>query len=602
MPFVIAAARPVRSAAFALALASCPALAQRAACPAVADVDSVLVAGRVTLFGEMHGTQQSPAFVANVLCQAAARRIRTTLGVELPVESAPITDRYIHSNGDSAMAETLAAAIANDRSGVFIVLTGNIHSQIVIGTAANGAYRPMGYLLRSIVAPRRVLGLNVTYDSGTAWICTGASPDTCGARALRGRAVVGPDSIRLGAADRAYDGRYGVGALVASPPASRDGARIRGSSDALAANVVDRVVRALCDKRVALLGESPTHGFGKTMQLKAEIVQRLVDDCHYTAVFFESGAYDFLEIERTLKAGGTVTQPMVAAAIGGLWANRDVAPLIPFLADRVQRGALVLGGLDDQLGRGTYAQKQMPGDLVQVLGDDDRTRCLGILQRHLLWQYTSEAPYGAKDQAAILGCLDAIETKLGATKRGAEYDLAIIDNFRRTMRRDYDPAPPNGVDRDVELFNERDASMYKNFVWLTSRLPASAKIVVWTANNHAAKDLSSIPGQDRRVSLGSHIHRQFKAEVFALAVSAYGGSYARGSQPVRALEPAPDSTLEARAFAKTDTSASYLDAARLRALGRIAARPVGSAFTTANWSDVFDGLVIIHDERPPRGF
>ena len=375
------------------------------------------------------------------------------------------------------------------------------------------------------------------------------------------------------------------------------------SNDRPAPSAVDRVVHDLCDKRVALLGESPTHGFGKTMAFKVGLVQRLVDECHYSALFFESGTYDFLNFQRMLKAGQTVTPPMIAAAIGGLWANRDVAPLVPFLAERLQRGALVLGGLDDQLGRGTYAQNQMPADLAQSLEDGDRARCLGVLQRHLLWQYTSDAPYGAKDRAAILGCLDEIETRLAATNgpRDREYRVAMIENFKRTMLRDYDPEPPAGVDHDVRVFNQRDESMYRNFVWWRSRLAPGTRIIVWTANNHAARDLSGVPGQHGRVTLGSYIHRDVNGGAFALGFSAYAGSYARVGQPVRQLEPAADSSLEARAFANGDTSTRYLDVTRLRAFGNFAARPLGTAFTAARWSDVLDGLVIFHDERPPRG-
>ena len=181
---------------------------------------------------------------------------------------------------------------------------------------------------------------------------------------------------------------------------------------ARAESVADMVVHDMCGKRVALLGEAPMHGFGITLELKVEITRRLVNDCGYSAFFIESGAYDFLNIQKALDSRQLVTEPMIAAAIGGLWANREVAPLIPFLLEKAQRGTLVLGGLDDQLGRGTYAQQQMPADLAVLLDGDDRPRCLAILQKHMLWQYTNEAPYGPKDKALILGCLDKIERSL----------------------------------------------------------------------------------------------------------------------------------------------------------------------------------------------
>jgi len=44
----------------------------------------------------------------------------------------------------------------------------------------------------------------------------------------------------------------------------------------------------------------------------------------------------------------------------------------------------------------------------------------------------------------------------------------------------------------------------------------------------------------------------------------------------------------------------YADRALVRNLGIIAARPFAPDFKNANWSDVFDGLVVFREERPPR--
>ena len=40
----------------------------------------------------------------------------------------------------------------------------------------------------------------------------------------------------------------------------------------------DQVVHALCGKSIALLGESPVHGFSKTLEFKVELVRRLTSD------------------------------------------------------------------------------------------------------------------------------------------------------------------------------------------------------------------------------------------------------------------------------------------------------------------------------------
>ena len=362
---------------------------------------------------------------------------------------------------------------------------------------------------------------------------------------------------------------------------------------------VDAVVHDLCGKRIALLGESPLHGFGKTLEFKVTVVRRLVDECHYTAFFNESGTYDFLNIRKKLESGGKITQPMLTAAIGGLWAVREVEPMIPFLVERANAGTLFLGGLDDQLQRGTYAQLEMPADLVRYLQGDAKRDCLRTLERHTLWRYTNDAPFGANDAALILGCLDQIGAAT-STSRSADttYDLAMIRSLRHAVAGSLAPNV-SSTDARIQGFNDRDRSMYQNFKWLMSRLPANSKVIVWAASIHAAKDLSGVSGQERLVSLGSYIHREFTTNAFALGFSAYSGSYAMVRQPPRQWSVAPPTSLEGQAFATGSSDARYLNADELKKAGPIAARPTSSDFATAQWDTVLDGIVIFREEHPP---
>jgi erythromycin esterase-like protein len=365
----------------------------------------------------------------------------------------------------------------------------------------------------------------------------------------------------------------------------------------------DLVVHELCGKTVALLGEPPMHGYGRTLQFKVELVRRLVDECHYNAFFIESGTYDFLNIQKKLKSGQQITQAMTTAAIGELWATQEVAPLIPFLVEKAQSGAVVLGGLDDQLGRGTYAQQGMPSDLVEYLQGDAKTQCLSILQRHMSWQYSNDAPYSSRDKALIVGCLDRIETNIPKTpSRDAsfrEHDIAMIESLKRSFARDFRDDAQGHVDPVIQDFNARDQSMYLNFQWLMSRLPSHSKVIVWAATTHVAKDLSGVPGQGRMVSLGSYIRRAFEGRSFVVGLSAYSGSYGMAHQPVRQLSIAPSLSVEGQAFAVRDADTRYFNVSQLRQFGAIPARPLGSDFKTAKWDAVLDGLVVFREEHPP---
>jgi erythromycin esterase-like protein len=365
----------------------------------------------------------------------------------------------------------------------------------------------------------------------------------------------------------------------------------------LAVLQTDSVMQDLCDKTVVMLGESPVHGFGKVLDFKVELVRRLIRECHFNGFYIESGAYDFLKIQKMLNSRKPVSGPMIEAAIGGIWANQETERLIPDLLQGVQSGKLRLGGFDDQLSRGTYAQRDMPGDLVQYLDGNAKQECLSILQRHTLWQYSSDSPYGPKDNARIAGCLDQIEAAASRKHtENAACDLAMVASFKRSLARDF-PAPL-AKDMDVQLANERDRSMYQNFQWLRSRMPSRSKIIVWTATTHAAKDLSGVPGSER-ISMGSFIHRDLGERAFTLGFSEYSGSYAFSRQPARLLTTAPNDSLESRAFAGNGMAIRYFGLNDLRNFGPIAARPLGVEFKTAKWDDVLDGLVVFREEHPP---
>jgi hypothetical protein len=236
--------------------------------------------GTIALFGELHGTREIPQMVGDVACRALAGGARVLLGVELSTELTPKLDAFIHSSGDRAatdrlladtiwhrsyqdgrpshaslarferarelaaegrdirivafsveastglmrdslMAVQLARAVASRPSEIAIVLTGNIHSRTTVGTPFDPSYRPMGLILGRLAGERRVIGLNVSYTEGSAWICSTSSPASCGPRPTRGRPTADSGVIVLrDSVDRdGYTGYFGVGTLSPSPPA-----------------------------------------------------------------------------------------------------------------------------------------------------------------------------------------------------------------------------------------------------------------------------------------------------------------------------------------------------------------------------------------------
>ena len=226
------------------------------------------------LFGELHGTAQAPAFVAEVARQASAD-MPVLIGLEIDTAEQERIDAFLASEDgdaaramlidgpfwrepqhdgrdsvamaqlleslralrsqgrdvrvlafdcpahegetrDSAMARCIDAGIVTHPGARTIVLTGNYHARIGIGAPWDATLEFTGYGLRQ----HDPVAIDITASGGTAWVCT---PE-CGPLELTGRDDVAPLSVRFATErdTRGYDGEVRFPAFEASPPARAD--------------------------------------------------------------------------------------------------------------------------------------------------------------------------------------------------------------------------------------------------------------------------------------------------------------------------------------------------------------------------------------------
>jgi erythromycin esterase-like protein len=357
------------------------------------------------------------------------------------------------------------------------------------------------------------------------------------------------------------------------------------------------IVRDLCPKQVALLGEA-THGDGHTDAFKAALVERLMTTCHFNAVLFEASHYEFLGFSGKLRDHEPVNQSMVADAIGGLWKfDREVQPLIPFLFDAAKARRVVLGGLDGQLGslEARYANDAMPVELTNYLEGDRRRECRETLRRRIYWDYPN-GPYSDSDRAQILQCaaeisraLDAVSGPDTATRADQRSMIRNIEAFTRADALD-----------SPEFIAARDKAMYDNFAWLVRRLPKGSKVIVWSATAHIAKNGAADPAYARAGNFGSYVHRDYSASAFALGFSAASGEYRYARKNNRPLAPPPSPSLERSAVKPADDATAYLNPARLKALGRLPGAALSHAFEDNDWAASLDGIIVFGREYPPH--
>jgi hypothetical protein len=133
----------------------------------------------------------------------------------------PLDGTAVFDRRDAAMAEYLRHELSNlSAAEVPIIFTGNVHARKMKGLHAlnappgMGNAEPLGYRLRGL----GFLDLNIDYRGGTIWTCF--SPSDCN---VHDGGEPGPAVKSFSIApstDPAYDLKYSVGRLTASPPAA----------------------------------------------------------------------------------------------------------------------------------------------------------------------------------------------------------------------------------------------------------------------------------------------------------------------------------------------------------------------------------------------
>lgn len=265
----------------AVLLAGCARTPENTACPAVEGVGQVLAAPGVFI-GDMHGSTQSPAFLAALACHAIQSGRPVIVAMEYDATDQPVLDRFLQTadveqgmaaltgtahwtgNVDGrasvAMADALRRMhsdrrtpgslklVAYDFSGAdvqqrdatsarhlqalhdqapqdafWILFGGNVHARKTIGLPFRNA--PPGSEQHQPLGYKLrdwgLIHLNAMYRGGEFWGCTGASTDGCGVVAVGPACTTDCRTdpvIRLHASDPAYDGVYDVSYLSVSRP------------------------------------------------------------------------------------------------------------------------------------------------------------------------------------------------------------------------------------------------------------------------------------------------------------------------------------------------------------------------------------------------
>ena len=407
------------------------------------------------------------------------------------------------------------------------------------------------------------------------------------------------------------------------PPAaggSGNSLEARTATEELEEQAAERVATAVCSKRIVLLGELPEHGEARGFGVKAKVIERLVTRCGFRAVLFESGSYDFFGLERAITSarqspGGlagaantSLTDSLELAltrAIGGLWWTRELAAWRRWLLHEARAGRVIIGGLDDQpSATAAYARVTLPGLVSAALPPTRAAECREAITRYLGWRYTAALPYDSRERATLADCTRlASDRALAARSSAGATEPLTPDDVMLGDIASYFARERATADRGAPAAPDRDLVMAQHLEWWVGRLPADARVVVWTATTHAARSDGAPPVLPLGVPpMGARLADRWGEELAVIGFTALGGQSSRAGRPSQPLAPLPPHSLEARALSAAAAGDAaewaYLDRAALRSLGPVPSRLFGTV-ATSDWSTAFDGVLVIRDEAAP---
>lgn len=363
----------------------------------------------------------------------------------------------------------------------------------------------------------------------------------------------------------------------ASPPTDFGGA---------ASKEIDRAVHSVCTKDIVFLGEDDHHAGATTLALKAVLVERLVKQCGFRSVVFESQFYDMLDFDRSAVAG-SATRDQLNFAIGELWTRfAQFQLLVDWLYDEAKSGKLRVAGMDPQVGgiHSHYSQERLPGELASVLDGDRRAACQAAIARYNNQDYDDAAPLLQQ----LRGCLSDVHAALDAKGTHAPADLrAMADSYASYLEF-----------ADEDSHGGRERAMYDNLMRIRARWPKGTRVLVWSASVHAAKAIDGVRPGIR--SLGSYVHAEFGDRAAVIGISALAGSRGNtgGHGTPHALVAAAPGSLEAKAWADGhDGTLRFVDGSQLKAMGKVPGRALDyDTFNELDWSQLLDGVFVLRDE------
>ncbi|MDR0230110.1 MAG: erythromycin esterase family protein [Flavobacteriaceae bacterium] len=366
---------------------------------------------------------------------------------------------------------------------------------------------------------------------------------------------------------------------------------------------LEEIANRIGDKDIVILGECG-HGDGKTYEVKAELVQYLMKEKGFNTLAIEGEGFIDLELKNN--------------QYNNLFSNVDLSKWKPHWGDVVQTKGLILDILYNQnlnwkyIGLEGYNRNVIERDfLYKELEkvDISRNNKNQFIETYEKMNRFEEEGITVEEIDFLLNTIEFIvgnvqdETDNRFVKQALLNIKGGIEDYKYT-------GVLGGYENENRYVNIRDKRMAENVIWYKKNNP-NAKIIVWIANFHGAKQIQKVRYKESDPQLyksfklfAEYLVDEFNSDVFSIAfISSSGEVKDILSKSELHQIKAPTNTLEYYLHQR-DISFGYLDfnEIKLRSpkLNQADFNSIllGYDNKPGIWLDVFDGVFFIKKNEP----
>lgn len=361
-------------------------------------------------------------------------------------------------------------------------------------------------------------------------------------------------------------------------------------------NDLEFLIPILDSKRIVLLGEQE-HGDGAAFQAKIRLIKFLNKKCGFKIVAFETPFYSTLTSWDKFLKDQVNIEEVEKSLVYKHWTNSaEMQPLFEIAKTK----EIQLAGIDLSFVRKSEQEEYIKGvdSITRKSSIPNNPKFKSILV-DLLTKGITFIPK-VNDQNIFLTQINATISELAER---SDYEA----NFWQQEFKNLLALATGWWQKDAHTRqnwwssgNIRDKQMADNIAWLTTEKYKNQKIIVWAANYHIAKNVSSEVMRDKyfentkAAAMGDYLSELISDNIYSIGLISYTGVRSLPEDNFRTIEMKPRTKGSIENFLYTrgfDYSFVNFQSCGIESKFKMAG--FSHYELVGNWTRVFDGLLFI---------